>query len=156
MSGNQANIGSEQQQIVGSRTVSVEEVPAVLQLRATQEPSRTEGARSTRHNVRWEESVIDNENMNKKKTKICCIFHPQDEPDEECHHPPDHDESSSSSSSSSSESEDEKDLDFNERRKRRLERRHRNLETKRSYSPNAYEFQPDYSEHRRKQLEKKD
>ncbi|EHN02621.1 Ypi1p [Saccharomyces cerevisiae x Saccharomyces kudriavzevii VIN7] len=70
MSGNQANIGSEQQQVVGSRTVSVEEVPAVLQLRATQEPSRTEGARSTRHNVRWEESVIDNENMNKKKPKF--------------------------------------------------------------------------------------
>lgn len=30
------------------------------------------------------------------------------------------------------------------------------LEKKRSYSPNAYEIQPDYSEYRRKQQEKKD
>lgn len=90
-----------------------------------------------------------------KKTKICCIFHPQEEAEEECNHPSDHD-GSSSSSSSSSESENEKDLDFDERRRRRSERRHRKLEKKRSYSPNAYEFQPDYSEYRRKQQEKKD
>ena len=143
-------MGSEQQQTVGSRTVSVEEVPAVLQLRATQDPPRTQEARPTRHNVRWEENVIDNENMNKKKTKICCIFHPQNEAEEECNHPSDHDESSSS------ESENEKDLDFNERRQRRLARRHRKLEKKRTYSPNAYEIQPDYSEYRRKQQEKTD
>ncbi|CAI4038718.1 hypothetical protein SMKI_06G0640 [Saccharomyces mikatae IFO 1815] len=154
MSGHQMNIESGQQQTVGSRTVSVEEVPAVLQLRATQESPRTQEVRSTRHNVRWEENVIDNENMNKKKTKICCIFHPQDEVEEECNHPSDHNESSSSSSSSS-ESENERDLDFNERRQRRLERRHRKLEKKRTYSPNAYEFQPDYSEYRRKQQENK-
>lgn len=155
MSGNQMAMGSEQQQTVGSRTGSVEEVPAVLQLRATQDPPRSQEAMPTRHNVRWEENVIDNENMNKKKTKICCIFHPQNEDEEECNHHSD-DDGSSSSGSSSSESENEKDLDFNERRQRRLERRHRKLEKKRSYSPNAYELQPDYSEYRRKQQEKKD
>ncbi|CAI4448923.1 BBM_1a_G0017050.mRNA.1.CDS.1 [Saccharomyces cerevisiae] len=155
MSGNQMAMGSEQQQTVGSRTVSVEEVPAVLQLRATQDPPRSQEAMPTRHNVRWEENVIDNENMNKKKTKICCIFHPQNEDEEECNHHSD-DDGSSSSGSSSSESENEKDLDFNERRQRRLERRHRKLEKKKSYSPNAYEIQPDYSEYRRKQQEKKD
>ncbi|CAI4060828.1 hypothetical protein N7582_001728 [Saccharomyces uvarum] len=155
MNRNQTNMGSEQQQTAGSRTISLEEVPAVLQLRATQEPTRTQEARSTRHNVRWEESVVDNENLNKKKTKICCIFHPQEEAEEECNHPSDHD-GSSSSSSSSSESENEKNLDFDERRRRRSERRHRKLEKERSYSPNAYEFQPDYSEYRRKQQEKKD
>lgn len=31
------------------------------------------------HRVRWTEDVVDNENMNKKKSKICCIFHPQRE-----------------------------------------------------------------------------
>ncbi|MFC1451419.1 PPP1R11/YPI1 family protein, partial [Bacillus cereus] len=29
--------------------------------------------------VRWKEDVVDNEHMNKKKSKICCIFHPHRE-----------------------------------------------------------------------------
>lgn len=29
--------------------------------------------------VRWTNDVVDNENMDKKKSKICCIFHPQRE-----------------------------------------------------------------------------
>ena len=33
--------------------------------------------------VRWTEGTVDNEHMNKKKTKICCIFHPQRSFDEE-------------------------------------------------------------------------
>lgn len=126
-------MGSEQQQTVGSRTVSVEEVPAVLQLRATQDPPRSQEAMPTRHNVRWEENVIDNENMNKKDQDML-HFHPQNEDEEECNHHSD-DDGSSSSGSSSSESENEKDLDFNERRQRRLERRHRKLEKKGHIAP---------------------
>lgn len=67
-------MGSEQQQTVGSRTVSVEEVPAVLQLRATQDPPRSQEAMPTRHNVRWEENVVDNENMNKKRPRYAAFF----------------------------------------------------------------------------------
>ena len=65
--------------------------------------------------VRWTEDTVDNEHMNKKKTKICCIFHPQRQFDdgsscESC--------SSSDSSSDGSDTEDSK--------------------------PNAYEHQPHY------------
>lgn len=45
----------------------------VLHLRPdTQKPKS-----KSRSQVRWTEDVVDNENMNKKKSKICCIFHPQ-------------------------------------------------------------------------------
>lgn len=49
-----------------------------------------------RPQVRWTEDVIDNEHMNKKKSKVCCIFHKQRVFGES---------SSESSSSSSSESD---------------------------------------------------
>ncbi|EDO17512.1 hypothetical protein Kpol_1058p49 [Vanderwaltozyma polyspora DSM 70294] len=93
--------------------------------------------------------------MNKKKTKICCIYHPQDEDEEGCTSDHQHDELPESSSSSSSESENDKDLGFDERRKRRVERRRRKLRDNTDSAPNAYEVQPDYSEHRKKMMEKK-
>lgn len=149
-----SNGNSGSQMVEGSQTVSVEEIRPVLQLRAA-ESTETRGAQnhSTRPSVRWESDVVDNENMNKKKTKICCIFHPQHEfdPDEEeCspdhHH--DQDSSSSSSSSSSSESESEKKMDLNERRQRRIARRRRKMKENKDKSPNAYEIQPDYTHER--------
>ncbi|GAV49958.1 hypothetical protein ZYGR_0S00910 [Zygosaccharomyces rouxii] len=139
-----------------TQTVNVESGPPLLQLRASHEQqqrvqrgSETSRGNSSRPSVRWESDVIDNENMNKKKTKICCIFHPQEEPDEECECPSDHEEPSqpSSSSSSSSESDEDSGLNFEERRARRVARRHRKLNQKRSESPNAYEVQPDYTKH---------
>lgn len=141
-----------QQQLEGSQTISLEEAQPVLQLRAEEpiNPQRQESRSpaSQRPSVRWQSDVIDNENMNKKKTKICCIFHPQQEFDFNEEHS-DHDcSSSSSSSSSSSESESEKHLDFNERRQRRVARRHRILAQNKSKSPNAYEIQPDYNQDR--------
>lgn len=143
----------------GSNTITIPEVPSVIQLRASQQQPQSQpprsGPRSQRPRVRWEEGVVDNEHMNKKKSKICCIFHPQQNFDDEhdCHDcPSDHGSSSSSSSSSSSESDNDKDMDFDARRKLRKERRHRKLQQKRSSSPNAYEVQPDYSHYREKQL----
>lgn len=49
--------------------------------------------------VRWTEEVVDNEHMDKKKLKICCIFHPQREFGES--------DSESLSGSSSDSSDDE-------------------------------------------------
>ncbi|QEU61625.1 Ypi1 [Kluyveromyces lactis] len=139
----------------GTHTVTVTEVPQLLQLRAGQNEKNKTKKKDAKSKVRWDEKVIDNENMNKKKTKICCIFHPNtplesDEEEEgECEHDHNHGHDSSSSSSSSSSDEDE-GKSFDERRKARLERRRKKLEQKRPPSPNAYEVQPDYSAYRDK------
>ncbi|EGW32623.1 uncharacterized protein SPAPADRAFT_51159 [Spathaspora passalidarum NRRL Y-27907] len=78
--------------------------------------------------VQWTEDVVDNENMNKKKTKICCIFHPNRTFDEEVEH--DHSHSDPSSSSSS----DESDLSEGEG----------GGGGDNEVKPNAYEHQPVY------------
>ena len=134
------------QQISSTQTISIQNGPAVIRLRASEQASS-----SNDNNVRWQTDVIDNENMNKKKTKICCIYHPQDEDEDEgvqC--TSDHEHPGDESSSSSSESDNDKDLDFEERRRRRVERRHRKLTTNTKSDPNAYEVQPDYIKHREK------
>lgn len=82
---------------------------------------------SARPRVRWEQGTVDNENMNKKKSKICCIFHPQRNFDEEEDHPHD---------CSSSESDSDSDTDSDEPSKGTQ---------KRPSSPNAFEVQPSYS-----------
>lgn len=77
--------------------------------------------RGTRPHVTWTEDTIDNEHLNRKKSKICCIYHPPDE-DCECSSESEDSDSSSSSSSSSSDS-DSDDVGAKSR-------------------PNAYERQP--------------
>ncbi|PVU85146.1 hypothetical protein BB559_001577 [Furculomyces boomerangus] len=73
----QANPGN------GSRTITVQtnpegqfpqETPAVLYLRG--QPTEVTNRRQSLQ-VRWTEDTVDNENMNKKKSKICCIFKKQ-------------------------------------------------------------------------------
>lgn len=44
-----------------------------LHLQAADEPEEE------RRRVRWSQETIDNEHLNKKKSNICCIFHPQNE-----------------------------------------------------------------------------
>lgn len=78
-----------------------------------------------KNKVRWTDDVVDNENMNKKKTKICCIFHPHREFGELSS------DESSSSSEESDKSEDEGNNSSNQRYNRQS-------------SPNAYEKQPTY------------
>ncbi|ORX85335.1 hypothetical protein BCR32DRAFT_188312, partial [Anaeromyces robustus] len=56
------------------------------------------GDDSDERHVRWSNETIDNENMGKKKSKICCIYHK----------PRSFDDSSSDSSSSSSSDDDDK------------------------------------------------
>ncbi|KAI0035391.1 phosphatase inhibitor-domain-containing protein [Vararia minispora EC-137] len=87
----------------GSRTVLVNATPAGERL--GERPSEhiigalhLRGAHSDRPRVKWDEGVIDNEGMEKKKSKICCIYHK----------PKQFDESSDESSSD----EDDSDSDL--------------------------------------------
>lgn len=59
--------------------------------------------RRSRPRVTWTEDTVDNENLNRKKSKICCIYHP---PDDECECSSEESEDSGSSTSSSSSSSD--------------------------------------------------
>ncbi|KAI8984133.1 phosphatase inhibitor-domain-containing protein [Mycotypha africana] len=99
--------------------------------------------------IHWDESVVDNEHMNKKKSKICCIYHKPRAVGESS------DESSSSSSNDGSDSDDSDDSVNNEsekiahqRHSRTCKHSHSKRRSKRNpreVSPNAYERQPNYN-----------
>lgn len=36
--------------------------------------------------VHWAPDTLDNENLGRKKSNVCCIFHPRDNTDAECSH----------------------------------------------------------------------
>lgn len=145
------------QDMEGSQTICLQEATPVLTLRAASN-SLDEDDKSKekdQSNVRWKQDVIDNEHMNKKKTKICCIYHPQDSDEElegntesndhfHFHHNENNEENSDSDSSSSSESDNDKGLNRYERRQRRIIRRHEKLNNETEYKTNAYEYQPKY------------
>lgn len=42
------------------------------------------GGSNSEKRITWDESVIDNENLNRAKSKVCCVFHPQNTEDYEC------------------------------------------------------------------------
>ncbi|CCF56481.1 hypothetical protein KAFR_0B01820 [Kazachstania africana CBS 2517] len=133
---------------MNSQTITL---PApVLKLRGESKENKSDDKEKT--SVRWKQDTVDNENLNRKKTKICCIFHPNDEEEEDDHdhehHKPDPADSSSDSDSDSS--GDDQGFDFNERRQRRIERRHKKMLEDKAPSPNAYEFQPDYTHRQNK------
>ncbi|RDL39098.1 uncharacterized protein BP5553_03438 [Venustampulla echinocandica] len=80
----------------------------VLHLRGASIDGNTiEGAHGTgartgrRTRIQWAEDVVDNEGLGRKKSKVCCIYHPQRGIDESS------DESSSDSSSDDSDSGDD-------------------------------------------------
>lgn len=113
--------------------------PSILKLRTANNNTET-----PQHQVRFTENTIDNENMNKKKTKICCIFHPEDE--DTCHHDDEPEEKEDDGDVSSD--EEDNALSYEQRRANRIERRKKQLEEqhKGAYLPaNSYEIQPDYS-----------
>ncbi|SAM02047.1 hypothetical protein [Absidia glauca] len=83
--------------------------------------------------VRWDDDVVDNEHMGKKKSKICCIYHKPRQVGESS----DSDTSSDSDSSSSSDEDDTK-------HGRHCRHHGRAKKDPRSVSPNAYEVQPVY------------
>lgn len=88
--------------------------------------------------------MVDNEHMDKKKSKICCIFHPQRE----------FGESSDESLDSSSDSSDESGNEGTEGKAvgtgggnsdKKKKKKHGNCcNNKKASSPNAYERQPNY------------
>lgn len=89
--------------------------------------------------MHWTDDVVDNEHMNKKKSKICCIFHPQREFGE-CSS----DSDSGLSDSSSDESGDERGRPCNHNHDHDEEHNHNHGKKARESSPNAYEKQPHY------------
>ncbi|KAI7877783.1 hypothetical protein K492DRAFT_197402 [Lichtheimia hyalospora FSU 10163] len=93
--------------------------------------------------IQWDESVVDNEHMNKKKSKICCIYHRPRAVGESS------DEESSSDSSSSDSSDSDKDhsdhCDHHHHHHSKKKKKKRNA---REASPNAYERQPVYKDRR--------
>lgn len=136
----------------GSNTQTLQEQSQpVLHLRANIEETleqtdeeQSHGV-SLRPRVRWTNDVVDNEHMDKKKSKICCIFHPQREFGESS------DESLSSSSDSSDESGAEGERGDAVRngqpvKKDAKKKKHDQCcgKNKHKSSPNAYERQPNY------------
>lgn len=128
--------GAPQSTAAGSRTEVVPRPeagdeqandPRFLRLVGSPEPAEREEARPQ---VMWSEDVIDNEHMNKKKSKICCIYHPTTEFGESEAEDEDEEESdySSSSDSSSGDSDSSQCAHAHTRRARRPR-------------PNAYERQ---------------
>ncbi|RPD72446.1 hypothetical protein L226DRAFT_573187 [Lentinus tigrinus ALCF2SS1-7] len=86
----------------GSQTITAENTQT-REVQTDGEPStvgtlRLRGVPRHRQRVVWREDVVDNELANKKKTKICCIYHRPKQFDESS------DSDSSSDSGSSSES----------------------------------------------------
>jgi protein phosphatase 1 regulatory subunit 11 len=89
------------------------------QVQQQQDAEEEENGESSRRQVRWTEDVVDNEHMNKKKSKICCIYR----------RPKDFGESSSESSDSDSDSDCGHDHHHDDAAPGK---------------PNAYERQPKY------------
>lgn len=118
----------------GSQTTTAAAAPAVLRLRPTEQATKEKTKKKSRSRVRWTEDVVDNEHMNKKKSKICCIFHPQRE----------FGESSGESSGSSSDSSDSSGDEKNEGSSHEHEAGCKHHRIKKKPSPNAYERQPHY------------
>ncbi|KAK9479901.1 phosphatase inhibitor-domain-containing protein [Lipomyces japonicus] len=102
---------------------------------------RLRGGSGTSRRVTWDEEVVDNEEMNKKKSKICCIFHKNRE----------FGESSSDESDSSSESDSDGDKDKHDHQNHNhpdCKHLHRHGSRKKKPGPNAYERQPRYNNKR--------
>ncbi|KAI9270665.1 phosphatase inhibitor-domain-containing protein [Phascolomyces articulosus] len=110
-----------------------EEQVGVLRLRGDMSARRPRA-------IQWDESVVDNEHMNKKKSKICCIYHKPRAVGESSSES--ESDSDSSSSSSSSDSDSGKHGDHCNHRHSKKKKKRRNP---REASPNAYERQPVYN-----------
>ncbi|KAI8343583.1 phosphatase inhibitor-domain-containing protein [Chlamydoabsidia padenii] len=126
----------------GSRTITVDETTED-DTNATPPPDDSIGVLRLRGDmtarrppvVRWDDDVVDNEHMGKKKSKICCIYHKPRQVGES---------SDSDSSSDSSSSDDSTDSDSRHSKNCRHHGKARAKKNPRSVSPNAYEVQPVY------------
>ncbi|EPX70720.1 protein phosphatase inhibitor [Schizosaccharomyces octosporus yFS286] len=60
----------------GSQTITANDAPyQVPEERQVEEHVLRLQPESRGRRVRWANNTVDNENMNKKKSKVCCIFH---------------------------------------------------------------------------------
>lgn len=103
---------------------------------------------NSQNQVRFTADTVDNEHMNKKKTKICCIYHPTEEEESNCNHAHPQASEGEKIEDLSSDDEEEQNLSYSERRAKRIERRKKELENlaNSEYIPsNSYEIQPDYT-----------
>ncbi|SIO73708.1 protein phosphatase inhibitor 3 (I3) [Babesia microti strain RI] len=67
----------------GNRTITTTITTISTGVSANTEDSSTQLLRLIpERNVTWAEDTIDNEHMNKKSSKRCCIFHKKRNPDE--------------------------------------------------------------------------
>ncbi|ORZ23045.1 phosphatase inhibitor-domain-containing protein [Absidia repens] len=146
----------------GSRTLTVEDTTASPTPEATssdeasQQPDESIGVLRLRGDmtarrppvVRWDDDVVDNEHMGKKKSKICCIYHKPrqvgDSSDSDSNDSSDSDSSDDGHSSADS----SKHADGHSRHCRHNHHVHdqgrKKKRNPRSVSPNAYEIQPVY------------
>ncbi|POS86273.1 hypothetical protein EPUL_002400 [Erysiphe pulchra] len=85
-------------QTVNDLNAEMSLITPVLRLRGISANPNSNSNSNARH-IQWDESVINNEGMNKKKSKVCCIYHA----------PREFGESSEESSSSSDDSSDSSD-----------------------------------------------
>ncbi|RUP43492.1 phosphatase inhibitor-domain-containing protein [Jimgerdemannia flammicorona] len=100
----------------------------------------------TLRKIKWDEKVVDNEGMGRKKSKVCCIFHKAravGESSDESSDDSDSDSDSDSGSDSGGGPTDDHDrgdcCDHNHRSQGKGKRK-----DPRDVSPNAYERQPRY------------
>lgn len=136
-----------------STTQVVQQGPQpVLHLRADRESSQEQTEESQdprgsglRPRVRWTNDVVDNEHMGKKKSKICCIFHPQREFGESSGE--ELSNSSDSSDESGAEGESGDSIPNGQGKKDKKKKKHSHCcegKLHKPSSPNAYERQPNY------------
>ncbi|ORY94991.1 phosphatase inhibitor-domain-containing protein [Syncephalastrum racemosum] len=120
----------EEHQSGGEQSQDDDEDVGILRLRGDMNVRRPRA-------IRWDDNVVDNEHMGKKKSKICCIYH---KPRAVGESSSEEDSDSDSSSSSSSDSDSSSD----ERKHRHCQHKKKKKRNPREVSPNAYERQPVY------------
>ncbi|CAI5757247.1 unnamed protein product [Candida verbasci] len=107
-----------------TRTTTTDAQP-ILKLKAPEK-----SADQDQNQVQWSEETVNNEHLNRKKSKVCCIYHPQrnfDDPSD-----------TSDSSDSSDDSQDENESKMTDKKQ------HKHDKCCKKSQPNAYEVQPKY------------
>ncbi|KAJ8661615.1 hypothetical protein O0I10_002422 [Lichtheimia ornata] len=134
-------IDPAQEDYADENTDSGEDDVGILRLRGDMSARRPRA-------IQWDESVVDNEHMNKKKSKICCIYHRPRAVGESSDEESSSDSSSSSSDSSDSDNDHSDHCDHHHHHHRHQSKKKKKKRNPREASPNAYERQPVYKDRR--------
>lgn len=97
---------SSSRTITQTQTISIPSSGRLVLRGATNEDSTAESSSQQPPRVQWAEDVVDNENLGRKSSKVCCIYHRPHDPDG----PSDSSDSSDSSSSEDDSSSSGEDL----------------------------------------------